>query len=72
LAAEAFKLFRDGVAQRDVVIALKRPPKEIGQLYVAWKRMGGALFVSEQIYDQLRRMTQCRPCQPTHPCSWGA
>jgi hypothetical protein len=29
LAAEAFKLLRDGVDVRDVVIALRRPPKEI-------------------------------------------
>lgn len=64
LAAEAFKLFRDGVDQRDVVIALKRPPQEIEQLYIAWERMGGALFVSEKVYGQLRRMVQCRLLAP--------
>ena len=54
------RFFRDGVDQRDVVIALKRPPEEIEQLYCAWERMGGALFVSEQAYGQLRRMMQLR------------
>jgi hypothetical protein len=64
LAAEAFKFFRDGVDQRDVVIALKRPPQEIEQLYTAWERMGGALFVSEQICGQLLRMTRQRLLAP--------
>jgi predicted transcriptional regulator len=64
LAAEAFKLFRDGVDQRDVLIALKRSPQEIEGLYAAWERMGGAHFVSEKVYDQLRRMTHLRLLAP--------
>jgi hypothetical protein len=56
VAAESFKLFRDGVDQRDAVIALKRAPHEIEQLYIAWERMGGAIFISDKVCSQLQRL----------------
>ena len=33
IAAEAFKLLRDGVDARDLVIALRRPAAEIATIY---------------------------------------
>jgi hypothetical protein len=56
LAAEAFKLFRDGVDVRDAVIALRRPPVEVEALYADWERLGDMLFVSGRVRAQLSRM----------------
>lgn len=56
LAAEAFKLLRDGVDVRDLVIGLRRPPAEIEALYADWERMGDALVISSRVRSQLARM----------------
>jgi hypothetical protein len=60
LASEAFKMFRDGVDVRDVVIALKKPPDEIETLYAQWERMGGAVVFSEKVRGQLERLVAHR------------
>lgn len=60
LASEAFKLLRDGVEARDIVIALRRTPEEIEALQVAWERMGGALFISEKVRGQLQVLANQR------------
>jgi hypothetical protein len=52
----SFKMYRDGIDVRDVVIALKRPPTEIAALFHQWERMGNALVVSQEVYGQLNRM----------------
>ena len=58
LAAEAFKLFRDGVDVRDAVIALRRPPAEVEALSADWERLGDMLFVSQRVRWQLDRMAR--------------
>ena len=58
LAAEAFKLLRDGVDVRDLVIALRRPPGEIEALFADWERMGDALVISPRVRSQLARMAR--------------
>lgn len=58
LAAEAFKLFRDGVDVRDVVISLQRPPGEIWALYEHWETMGNALVLSDEVHAQLSRLAR--------------
>lgn len=58
LGAEAFKLFRDGVDVRDVVISLQRPPAEIWALYKQWEEMGNAIVLSDQVHSQLARMVR--------------
>jgi hypothetical protein len=60
LAAEAFKLLRDGVNIRDRVIALPRPPTEIETLYADWERMGNGLVISPRVRSQLERMARHR------------
>lgn len=55
-AAEAFKLFRDGVDVRDAVIALRRSPGEVETLYADWERLGDMLFLSSPVRWQLSRM----------------
>jgi hypothetical protein len=58
LAAETFKFLRDGVDIRDVVIALRRPTKEIEALYVDWERMGDMLVISKRTRGQLARLVR--------------
>jgi hypothetical protein len=58
LAAETFRLFRDGVDVRDVVIAVRRPPTEIEALHTDWERMGDMLVISWRIRSQLSRMVR--------------
>jgi hypothetical protein len=58
LAAEAFKLFREGVDVRDAVIALRRPPTVVEVLYADWERLGDMFFVSPQIRFILGQMTR--------------
>ncbi len=58
LGAEAFKLFRDGVDVRDVVISLQRPPGEIWALYKQWEEMGNAIVLSDQVHGQLSRLVR--------------
>jgi hypothetical protein len=60
VGAEAFLLFRDGVDARDVVIALKRPPREIAMFYADWERMGHAIVISDEVHTQLERMVRLR------------
>jgi hypothetical protein len=56
LAAEAFKLLRDGVDVRDLVIALRRPASEVEALYADWERLGDMIVVSARTRLQLVRM----------------
>lgn len=58
LAAEAFRLLREGVDVRDVVIALRWPPKEIEALYADWERLGDMLVPRARV--QLERMVRYR------------
>jgi hypothetical protein len=60
IGAEAFKLFRDGVDVRDVVISLQRPPGEIWALYKQWEEMGNAIVLSDQVLGQLSRLVRHR------------
>jgi hypothetical protein len=56
LAAETFRLLRDGVNIRDIVIALRRPPAEIEALHADWARMGDTFVISSDVHSQLARM----------------
>jgi hypothetical protein len=60
LAAEAFKLFRDGIDPRDAVICLERPPAEVEELYAGWQRMGESLVISTRTRTILSHMVQIR------------
>jgi hypothetical protein len=60
LAAEAFKLFREGVDVRDVVIALRRPPGEVAELYASWERMGDSIVISPKLKTHLQHLVTCR------------
>ena len=56
MAAEAFKLFRDGADVRDAVIALRRTPAEVETLYTDWERLDDMLFISWRVRSALSRM----------------
>jgi hypothetical protein len=56
LAAEAFRLLRDGIDIRDLVIALRRPPREVEVLHADWQRMGESIVISPRTRSELSRL----------------